>query len=328
MEYLPTEISQQIYGLACTDNGATGRSLSLVSKRVHDTSKPLKLQSIAIESAKHAVGFALLLQNTPSHLRNVVYLSVTNDGHFGRALDSPDTPDHDTPNIFRRISRRVSHFLFGVASDNFGRDMDCRHQLEQTLFDAFFRILTSIASTIRHVQLSYFQMLERHPFQSNSVIPALPVLRSLKLSYFAPFRVDILPHLLTPLCSLKYLNITNLGAKRDQISAFGLGEYLAKQTPSLTHLKVSTEVAMGLFYYRLGGTTTNRLPSSLERVLIGPVSAGDIEDWDYDGSAMNDYLESVSLCREFARQDDRIVILDEEDGDELEEFYPLGYPSY
>jgi hypothetical protein len=54
---IPSQLSsrellcQRIFRFACTDDGPTGRSLSLVSQYVHDTSKSYKLQSIIITSA-------------------------------------------------------------------------------------------------------------------------------------------------------------------------------------------------------------------------------------------------------------------------------------
>jgi hypothetical protein len=80
MDRCPPEIWMKIASFACTDDGLTCRSLSLVSKSFHDISKPFKLQSIALRGADQTVAFATLLKTTPPHLRRVHNLLIRAGG--------------------------------------------------------------------------------------------------------------------------------------------------------------------------------------------------------------------------------------------------------
>ena len=77
MQHAPTEIWNQISSHACTDSGSTGRSLSLVSKFIRETSAPFKLQSVAVHGPKQFISFNKLLLTTPLHLRRTRYLFIS-----------------------------------------------------------------------------------------------------------------------------------------------------------------------------------------------------------------------------------------------------------
>jgi hypothetical protein len=68
------ELGTKIFSFACLDDGSTGRNLSLVSKYVHQVSKPVKLQSIVLRGFRPAVGFLSLLEATLEHHRHVYHL--------------------------------------------------------------------------------------------------------------------------------------------------------------------------------------------------------------------------------------------------------------
>ncbi|KIM83561.1 hypothetical protein PILCRDRAFT_6983 [Piloderma croceum F 1598] len=61
MEPIPSEILALIFSYACTDDGYTGRSLSLVSRYISDVSKPYKLQSVAVRGVWQVLKFACSL---------------------------------------------------------------------------------------------------------------------------------------------------------------------------------------------------------------------------------------------------------------------------
>ena len=91
------EICERIFAYACTDDGTTGRSLSMVSRLVHNTSKAFKYYSIAINGPRQAVGFVELMESFPPDLRVVPHLFVSNR-HSPLTVDDigPDTrPDTD-----------------------------------------------------------------------------------------------------------------------------------------------------------------------------------------------------------------------------------------
>ena len=69
MKRCPTEILCYIFAEACTDGGYTGRSLSLVSKRVCGASRRYALQSIALYGSSQLSAFASLLDTVDADSR-------------------------------------------------------------------------------------------------------------------------------------------------------------------------------------------------------------------------------------------------------------------
>ena len=89
MQTCPSEIWHEIFTLACTDSGLTGRSLSLVSKRFHDISGPLKYQSIAITRWRQLIAFSQTFPQLPSHQKRIKFLFIHCPYPF---LDVEDNP--------------------------------------------------------------------------------------------------------------------------------------------------------------------------------------------------------------------------------------------
>jgi hypothetical protein len=85
----PPEIWHEIFALACTDTGSTGRSLSLVSKQFHDISGPFKYQSLAITQCRQLIAFAPTFSQLPDFQKKIKYLFI----HFPYPfLDVEDDP--------------------------------------------------------------------------------------------------------------------------------------------------------------------------------------------------------------------------------------------
>ena len=85
----PPEIWHEIFALACTDTGSTGRSLSLVSKHFHDISGPFKYQSLAITQCRQLIAFARTFSQLPDFQKKIKYLFI----HFPYPfLDVEDDP--------------------------------------------------------------------------------------------------------------------------------------------------------------------------------------------------------------------------------------------
>ncbi|PPQ78346.1 hypothetical protein CVT25_011629 [Psilocybe cyanescens] len=77
MDRCPSEICSEICAFACTDDGRTGRSLSLVSRFLNQSSKPYKLQSVAVVGHAQLHAFAALIERTPLSLRRVACIFVS-----------------------------------------------------------------------------------------------------------------------------------------------------------------------------------------------------------------------------------------------------------
>ena len=73
---LPVEIWHLIFSLACTDDGSTGRSLSLVSTYFRDISAPFKYRSIAITHWSQIISFSKFFCKLPASQKKTVSLFV------------------------------------------------------------------------------------------------------------------------------------------------------------------------------------------------------------------------------------------------------------
>lgn len=86
MEKCPPEIHARIFTFACTDDGVTGQSLSLVSKYVRQVSQPYQWQIIALTSYTRVQQFARLLdrghhQHQPTQPARPIYHLFLSDRH-------------------------------------------------------------------------------------------------------------------------------------------------------------------------------------------------------------------------------------------------------
>jgi hypothetical protein len=79
MNTCPPEIHSYICQLACTDNGQTVRSLTLVSKYFSDVARPFLYQSIAITRLDQIVPLLARLEGIPHHMRHIRHLFVSDD---------------------------------------------------------------------------------------------------------------------------------------------------------------------------------------------------------------------------------------------------------
>jgi hypothetical protein len=76
VENCPAEIWSRIFSEACMDDGSTGRSLSLVSKYIRDTSKPYKYQCLFVEERQLRL-LVSTLKMIPLEFRRVRHLFLS-----------------------------------------------------------------------------------------------------------------------------------------------------------------------------------------------------------------------------------------------------------
>ncbi|KAF8172090.1 hypothetical protein BJ912DRAFT_1081105, partial [Pholiota molesta] len=112
MDRCPPEICGEIYSFACLDDGRTGRSLSLVSKFTHETSKPYKLQSVSLIGHAQLYAFADLVERTPEHLRRVKCIFVSAHSRETAILPRTIAPEYhrrmDVYAAFKRILTAIA----------------------------------------------------------------------------------------------------------------------------------------------------------------------------------------------------------------------------
>ncbi|EIN04219.1 hypothetical protein PUNSTDRAFT_123008 [Punctularia strigosozonata HHB-11173 SS5] len=65
MDRCPDEVLYIIFTLACSDDGATGRALSLLSHRIRNVSFPVRYRSVAVFGVAQIKAFTAILSNRP-----------------------------------------------------------------------------------------------------------------------------------------------------------------------------------------------------------------------------------------------------------------------
>jgi len=77
MENCPAEIWTKIFSFACTDDGSTGRALSLVSKYIRNTSKLVKFQSISVVGYDQICAFTTFIKRNREIIPQIRHLFLS-----------------------------------------------------------------------------------------------------------------------------------------------------------------------------------------------------------------------------------------------------------
>jgi hypothetical protein len=297
MEKVPPEIWIKIWTHACLDNGYTGRSLSLVSRFVRDTSEPVRLQSISLRGHDQILAFASLLKRTPPYLRHVRYLFITShEASISREPRlakrrrsglrwSTTTPTYDVDTLYMNLARAVQSILTDVA--------ETVEILETMLFH---RIISSFSTSW---PISFPHLRE---FTTNDVLP---------LDH---------PTVFNPCHQLRRLHVS-------QCFISDLFGRIGTIAPSVTHLRFSgvqqeacfgrdLEVALGIraepSQQPWKFKPPARLPSSVQKVLVKPAPPPPSGGWCGTPSASYGSLMMELHC--LNEREDRFVLLKAEDG--------------
>lgn len=244
MDRTPPELWHQIFSFACTDTGYTGRSLSLVSKYIHATSQPYKLQSISLCGVKMIMAFAALLTRIPPHFRRLRYLFVSTRNR--------NMSDIRSDIIWKQLQEGPT----AVA-------------LEQILHDA--------APSLEVLELN----LEYHPAFDLNQITSFPHLTDLTSHGGYPIMLK-LPQapLITPCTSLRYLHVI---FKHDHLHGSRYFNSISFFAPYLTHLRFSDvaqevwfaeflKVGLGLDVESIYTPLVKPLPTTIEQVVVRPMA--------------------------------------------------------
>lgn len=207
MDSLPLELHSHIFEFACTDDGSTARSLSLVSRYVREVAQPFLLQSVVVAGLASLTELASRIETLPPHRRRVRHLFL-----------SDWTP------------KQTSQTL--VPSED--ADMD-RYELERS---TIVRILDLVAPTLESLAF-----VASCPFNSSRLIGHvfslhLPRLEDLSVHGFYPF-----PHSRANLPSLRRLHLSGNRNPHGLLQTGGL----SAACPKLTHLQVSGLVSAASF---------------------------------------------------------------------------------
>jgi hypothetical protein len=294
MEKLPPEICTNIFSYACLDTGYTGRSLSLVSKYIHDTSQSVKLQSISLRGYNQILAFASMVKQIQHpRLHRIQYLSISSDFfHFSSIDEIIEMPVE--------LDIKANEEMNGAIRD----------------------ILTKVASSLQLLHMTLSQHFTPHLNNARPI--SLPHLKELTINGAMLLRQESQNNLLDlePCHKLRHLHITRSWGIHGE-DVFGC---IGRLAPSLSHLRFSgltrqsafagdLEVALGTD----GKHDMTCLPSSVKGVwlqLAPPPSTRRC------GTPLLSYLSfMLNLQRQYWR-DGRIVLLKAQE--KVQVFHDVG----
>ena len=318
MDKVPPEICTKIFSQACLDSGYTGRSLSLVSKFIHDTSQPVKLQSISLHGLNEIAAFASLLERTPPHLRRIRYLFITS-----HELKPTRGTTHGiyAESLAERSGMQVINEAHGPSSQKIG------HHATNRFYQTVEGMMPGVVQSILIYAAESAEVLELDcsRFIATKCDTTHPVsfhrLRELTTHGDYLLGLEGCPVIFGP--CLRRLHIVHCGYDMDY--EFGSIGSLA---PSLTHLRVSglqlepwfgadLEAALGIskessaHLGRNRRLPTARLPLSVQKVFVKP--AGPPAPTGWCGTRVASYESLLNHLYSLNGKEDRLVLLKEED---------------
>lgn len=149
--HLPAELWTKIAGLACTDGGLTGCSLSLVSRYMHSAAQPARYHSVLINGDRDADMFASRVDklSPTSPIRHLVLYANQVDTGAGEE-------------VFRRILHHASATLYTL------------HWYSPLYFEFFHHIIPSLTfpalDYLSIPTLTHWQALSSTPFPSLQIL--------------------------------------------------------------------------------------------------------------------------------------------------------------
>lgn len=337
MDHLPPEICHHIYSKACTDGGKTGRSLALVSKYIHETSKAYRLQSVSLRGADHARDFALSLDCTPYRERLIVELSVRSDADATR-YTSPE----NWLSPYQRMSRLekigwhignidpITKFYREYRGDGLAEDNGVQARngvlrnalLAKALWKAVSHILMHLRrDALRTLTMSAPPLLYM-PHEFSYVSLYCEQLSSLTIdTWMESFTFIGLCRSTQP--TLRYLDIKGIHSEwKTQTSLFSL---IAALAPSLVYLRLPAKVTLGANtpplqwfhdYCERDEKVVTALPSTIEMLFVQHVEMtiepNATDEWHV---WFEQHAQNLSQWRSFAEDDFRTEVVECEDYD-------------
>ncbi|KIM79012.1 hypothetical protein PILCRDRAFT_823878 [Piloderma croceum F 1598] len=326
MDKVPPEICTKIYSHACVDSGYTGRSLSLVSKFVNETSQPVKLQSIYLRGYDQTKAFASLLERTPPHLRFVRYLLISrrSAGPFDNPtgdLQFVQLPADDSgtdfmnhtgtpvgPEMGQDTRRAAAERLRILAATAAADANDRAKQMGSAVLD----ILTNVAESLEILEVA---LSGRIVSNINTTHPiSFPRLKELTTHDGFPLGWKKHSTIFAPCHRLRRLHIA-------QCHTNDLFGGIGRLAPFLTHLRFSglqqeswfgadLEVALGIHEETPGHSWRKpvpKLPSTVETVFVKPAEPPPRGGWC--GTPAVSYGTLLRHLRSLNEKDDRFVLL-------------------
>ncbi|KAF7290886.1 hypothetical protein HMN09_01267000 [Mycena chlorophos] len=336
LQDLPPELLTHIFSFACTDTGATGRSLSQVSRYIRNTSATVKLQSVALLGRQQFLKFATFL--TSNDMSNIPYtrylyiggqeseselneiLSAKREGYAAAnakaiafAKANPGRKHAQQLQLLRDEAQLILD-ASGSAMRLFGRDAA----------RAVFAILRHVAPTLEVLYIHVNEYVTRELNESGLELPRLVDLTTctgFPLIQPQPSRSGRVECALVPCPTLRRLHIVETNEMWCDTSTFLGAQGITHFAPNLVSLRLSelgqdedtaVDVASSMrFDIGVPGIARQSivpLPENVEQVVLKPTSEPDPECCDgYDETYI--YHDLVRYARRLAQKSERVVLL-------------------
>lgn len=290
---MPPEIWTEVFSLACTDDGSTGRALSTVSREVHIISKPVKYQSICVFGPKQLLKLLAVLSALPPSARKIRYLFVADGSRdFAELDDTIEVPrrlydPHPGPDPGRDVAEQaIFHWILHLASGSLvALHIHCtKIHRRSLLLEIGLPVLSELTL--------------QGPFKSAeppTIGPPgralFPALRSMHIYHFAHHPPRFLDQIVDAAPLPAHLHVPQRSFSRYKLIQVALRTLQPTDSESLSD----------------GG----RLPANLESLVIevDPVT----RSWDNWASNIRGELRFRKL-QEFSQRDGRIKLVDGRDG--------------
>ncbi|KAJ7905755.1 hypothetical protein B0H14DRAFT_3420913 [Mycena olivaceomarginata] len=333
LDQLPAEICAYIFTFACRDSGYTGRSLSLVSKYIHETSKLARYMSIALIGRGQILAFAQFLDQTPTQL-STRYLFIGGQGseeEMNEIWELASRAQKEAQVEYRKLAELLPS---GDEKLKEAKDAVERERANKKLYlDTFGKegasavttILRTLAPTLEILDISLNDRVARKMLHTIS----LPHLTDLTTRCGFPLHPTDDP-VLEPTHSLRYLHVVETYDQWNWVGQFferGISHF----APSLTHLRLSQlagdesvithlEAALGLSASASG--RVNQLPSTVELVLLKPDVAPPPHNGCYCCDDTVEYHNLLTCARQLRdKEDHRVVLLQADSARPAEDVY-------
>ncbi|PIL24374.1 hypothetical protein GSI_14127 [Ganoderma sinense ZZ0214-1] len=265
MEHLAMELLLEIFDLACADDALAARSLSLVSRRVHEASRPFRFRIVSLYATTanlqafiHSIGVER--KRSPNILPKCrhLFLQCPNTREWGQ--DATLTLKDALMSTSASLDERYSGIL---SYSERGRTSGTRNQWTEHLSS----LLDIVAQDLETFTLVAGSDLDGSIFPSS--FPALRELSVVARGFPLDFDPNTGHRYRFP--SLRHFHFASLG---DSEKSPGDLATLIPRAPKLTHLRIShlprqRNLSALIRLYRKDGPHTAF--ANLERVLIQPV---------------------------------------------------------
>lgn len=287
MDALPPEMLHIVCGYACTDAGFTARSLSLVSKYIHNVTQPFRYQTIVVSGSRQILKLSSMLYKIPSNQRYIRRCAISESPihiHRGRVMHHKTSSPSTAPMDDTSRTQAIHNILHAIA-------------------DTVETLYISSQTAIPDEPLMIFPRLEEltssgFPLQSQN-----PSGRQLEDSIFAPC------------LRLRRLHFT----RKFQVQVTGqLLDDIGNLAPSLEYLRFSQmrqlpfrreqlKVALGISKPQCSGIVPQ--PITLQSVFFQPVRPVAGRDFRYAHRADSHAYFMRGIQRLNKQPDDRVVLL-------------------